>query len=168
MDSLHGEVMAGFGQGDRPRERELVLVNGFDEPEKEGAVRFYSGKTWQDVLAHLQSLKDEPVFGAAYFLEEWSVLSPPALAYYARAHLEFLWETLGDERPRAEFVFYLLGQLHQVVYMHKGSPFAEHQTNVLRRIVQLIAERAADPGLFEEFADDIKDSSEKLLCEMAE
>ena len=158
--------MAGFGHGGRPHEGDLVLLNGFDELEKEGAVSFYSGKTWQDVLAHLRRLKDEPVFGAAYFLEEWSVLSPPALAYYARAHLEFLWETLAEERPREEFVFYLLGQLHQVVYMHKGSPFTASQTNLLRRVVQFIAERAAEPGLFEEFRDSIKDSADRVLTEL--
>jgi hypothetical protein len=39
MDSLHKELMSTFGQGDRPRERELVLWNGFDDLEKESALR---------------------------------------------------------------------------------------------------------------------------------
>jgi hypothetical protein len=166
MDSLHREMMTGFGQGDRPHESELVLWNGFDQLVKEDAVRFYSGKTWPDVFAYLRGLKDEPLFRAAYFLEEWSVLSPPALAYYARAHLEFLWETLVQTQPDEEFTFHLLGQLYQVFYMHKGSPFNSLQTGLLRRMVQRIAEKAATAGSFEYYADDIKDWAEKVLAEM--
>jgi hypothetical protein len=97
LDSLLREVMTAFGQGERPeKEDELVLWDGFDQPTKEDAVRFYAGKTWLDVLAHLRTLKDEPLFRGAYFLEEWAVLNPPALAYYSRAHLEFLRETLAS------------------------------------------------------------------------
>jgi hypothetical protein len=158
--------MTGFGQGPRPDERELVVRDGFDELEKESAVRFYAGKTWSDVLAHLRALKDEPLFRAAYFLEEWSVLSPPALAYYARAHLEFLSETLATDRPDEEFVFHLLGQLYQVFYIHKGSPFTHAQTDLLRRVVQRIAEEATKPGLFEYFGDDIIESAKRVLTEM--
>ena len=166
MDLLHGEMITRFGQGNQPDESELVIWDGFDTPEKEGAVNFYAGKTWQDVLAHLRAMKDEPVFRAAYFLEEWTVLSPPALAYYARAHLEFLWETLADERPNDEFVFHLLGQLHQIVHMHKGSPFNAGQTDLLRRVVRWIAEKVADPSVFEDFRDDIEDWAEKVIAEL--
>ena len=75
MDSLLREIMTGFGQGERPEEGELVLWDGFDQLEKEDAVRFFSGKDWPDVLTYLRELKDEPVFSGAYFLEEWSVLN---------------------------------------------------------------------------------------------
>ena len=122
MESIHDEIKAAFGQGEKPHETEIVLWDGFDQLEKEGAVRFYSGKTWRDVLAHLRGLEDQPVFGGAYFLEEWAVLSPSALSYHARAHFEFLYETLASSRPDEEFVFHLLGQLYQVAYMYKGSP----------------------------------------------
>ncbi len=166
MDSLHRELMTAFGQGERPEEGELVLWDGFDQPDKENAVRFYSGKAWPDVLAHLRKLKDEPVFGGAYFLEEWSVLSPPALAYYARAHIEFLWETLAGAKPDEEFIFHFLGELYQVFYMHKGRPFSPAQTNLLRRVVERIGEKAAAPGLFEYYGDDIKLQAEKVLTGM--
>ena len=166
MDALHREMMTGFGQGDRPHDSALVLWDGFDQPNKEDAVRFYSGKTWTDVLAHLRGLKDEPIFGGAYFLEEWSVLSPPALVYYARAHFEFLWETLAQAPPNEEFIFHLLGQLYQVFYMHKGSPFNPAQTDLIRRVVQHIAEKAVEPGLFEYYGDDIWEWAEKVLAEM--
>ena len=165
MESLHSEMIAGVGQGDRPQEDELVLWNGLDLLVKEDAVHFYSGKTCEDVLAHLRSLKDEPLFRAAYYLEEWSVLSPPALAYYARAHFEFLWETLGQAQPDEEFVFHLLGQLYQVFYMHKGSPFNPAQTDLLRRVARQVGEKALE-GFFEDFGDDIWESAETVLAEM--
>ena len=166
MDSLHHEVTTAFGQGEQPAERELVLWDGFDRPTKEDAVRFFSGKAWPDVLAHLRGLKDEPVFRGAYFLEEWSVLSPPALAYYARAYLEFLPEALASAPPDEEFPFYFLGQLYQVFYMHKGSPFSPAQTKLLRRVVEGVRKRAAVPGSFEYWGDDIKLQAEQVLHEM--
>jgi hypothetical protein len=141
-----------------------VVHDGFDELEKADAVRFYAGKTWSDVLAHLRSLRAEPLFRAAYFLEEWSVLAAPALSYYARAHLEYLWETLVDERPDEEFVFHLLGQLYQVFYMHKGSPFSPAQTDLLRRAALWIADETAGPDVFEYFADDITASAKRFLA----
>jgi hypothetical protein len=166
MDQLHRDVMTAFGHGNRPRENELVVWDGFDEPEKERAVSFYGGKSWEDVLGYLRRLKDEPLFRAAYYLEEWSVLSPPALAYYARAHLEFLSETLTTAQPDREFVFHLLGQLHQVAYMHKGSPFSPVQTDLLRRVAQRVSAKAAVPGAFEEFTEDIRESADRVLREM--
>jgi hypothetical protein len=103
----------------------------------------------------LRSLKDEPVFGGAYFLEEWSVLSPRALAYYARAHLEFLLETRASAQTDEEFIFCFLGQLYQVV--HAGNPFHPAQTNLLRRVVEWIGEEAGD---------EIRLQAEKVLAEM--
>jgi len=74
----------------------------------------------------------------------------------ARAHLEFLWETLAEEQPDEEFVFHLLGQLYQVFFIHKGSPFSALQTDLLRRIVVWIPDEAAD----------IKESAGQVLREM--
>lgn len=166
MDSLYRELRIVFGQGEQPEERALVVWDGFDQPTKEDAVRFYSGKSWPDVLAHLRKLKDEPVFRGAYFLEEWSVLSPGALAYYARAHLDFLPETLAGTQRNEEFPFYFLGQLYQLFYMHKGTPFTSVQTSLLRRLVEWLAEMATTPGTFEYYAADIKLQAEKVLTEM--
>lgn len=166
MDSLHPEIATSFGRRERPHESELVRWDGFDQLEKECAVRFYSGKTWLDVLAHLRGLKDQPVFGAAYCLEEWSVLAPAALAYHARAHLEFLCETLATAHPDEEFVFRFLGQLYQVVYMHKGSPFSPAQTDLLRRVAQRIVEKAAAPGSFEDYGCDIIRQAQEFLAEI--
>lgn len=165
MESLHREIMTGFGHGERPEEGALVWQDGFDLPDKADAVRFYSGKTWADVLTHLRGLKDEPVFRGAYFLEEWSVLSPLALAYYARAHLEFLLETVPSAEPNEEFTFHFLGALHQVCYMHKGSPFNQGQTELLRQIVLWIGEKATT-GPFEYFGDDIKLSAGQVISEL--
>ena len=167
MDSLHHELMTAFGQGEPPEERELVLWDGFDQPTKEDAVRFFASKAWPDVLAHLRKLRDEPVFRGAYFLEEWSVLSPRALAYYARGHLDFLWETLASAQPDEEFTFYFLGQLYQVFHIHKGSPFNPAQTRLLRRVVERIGEQAT-AGSFEYFREDIKRQAESLLPKMGE
>jgi hypothetical protein len=165
-DTVHCEIATAFGQGERPNEDELVRWDGFDVPAKEDAVRFFSGKTWPDVLGHLQGLKHEQVFRGAYFHEEWSVLSPPALAYYARAYLEFLWDTLTTMEPDEEFVFYFLGALYQVFYIHEGSPFSAIQTRLLRRVVDWIDQKAAALECFDYFVDDIKRQADQVLAEI--
>lgn len=60
----------------------------------------------------------------------------------------------------------LLGQLYQVVHMHKGSPFNPAQTDLLRRVAQRIGEKAAAPGSFEYFEDDIICGVKGFLAEM--
>jgi hypothetical protein len=166
MDPLFSEIRTAFGQGERPDADDLVLWDGFDVPCKEDAVRFFSGKTWTRVLTHLQGLKEEPVFRAAYFLEEWTVLRPQPLAYYARAYLEFLTEALSSEQGNEEFVFAFLGALYQVSYMNKGSPFSPVQTRLLRRIVEEIGGLAKAGSSFEYFGEDIQRQAEQLLTEM--
>jgi hypothetical protein len=161
MDFLHDGITT-FGNGERPHENELVAWDGFDQLDKESALQFFSGKTWRDVLSHLRGLKEEPLFGAAYFLEEWTVLSPSSLAYYARAYVEHLRETLASPHPDEEFIFYFLGALCQVAHM--GTPFDPAQTSVLRTVVQ---QTAAASGALEYFADDIKHQAEQFLTATA-
>jgi hypothetical protein len=48
----------------------------------------------------------------------------------------------------------------------KGSPFNSAQTELLRRVEQWIAEKSAEPGLLEYFANDIEESAQKVLAEM--
>ena len=165
MDPLDCEFATAFGAGEPPVEHELVIWDGFDQLEKEDAVRFFQGKAWTDVLAYLQGLRDEPLFRGRYYHEEWSVLAPSALAYYARAYLEFLREALAEDENE-EFVFYFLGALYQVFYIHKGSPFTAAQTDLLRRIIERVGEIAASLDAFDYFVDDIKLQADKVLTEM--
>jgi len=144
MNLLSLDIAANFGEGCQPRSSALVLSDGFDQLDKHSAVQFYGGKTWSDVLEHLRSLGDEPVFGAAYYLEEWSVLSKEALPYYLRAHLEFMIETLSSPQPDEDFLSLFFHQLYQVIFMHKGSPFNTVQTVLLQRIASSVAENAND------------------------
>ena len=50
--------------------------------------------------------------------------------------------------------------------MHKGSPFNQAQTNSLRRVVERIGEKAAAPGSFEYYGEDIRLQAAKVLTEM--
>jgi len=122
--------MTAFGQAAQPEARDLVLWDGFDELDKKGAVAFYAGKHWLDVLAFLR--RPSLMVGAHAFLEEWSVLTPPAIVYYARAYFEYLLETASSAEPNEEFIFYLLGRLLEVY--RAGSPFDATQTDFIRRV----------------------------------
>ena len=56
--------------------------------------------------------------------------------------------------------------MYQVVYMHKESPFSPGQTQLLRRVVERIGEKAAVAGSFEYYGDDIRLQAERILAEM--
>ena len=156
--------MTAFGQpGAQPEERDLVCWDGFDELDKKGAVAFYAGKHWLDVLAFLRDRR--LLVGAHAYLEEWSVLTPPAIVYYARAYFEYLLETASSTEPNEEFIFYFLGRLLEL--FRAGSPFDAAQTDFIRRVVGWIGERAAEPGVFEYFGDDIRQDAEEMLAAMA-
>ena len=144
MHKLRNEIAHYFPGGLKPGAGSLVISDGFDELEKQGAITFYAGKSWDDALAHLRGLKHEPVFGGAYYLEEWSVLSVSALSYYMRAHLEFLLDQLDSKNPDELFVHSFIGALYQIAYMHKGSPFSQEQTIFLRKLAEAVAQDARD------------------------
>ena len=149
MNSFLALISEHFGN--RNPNNQVVDWNGYDQLEKESAVKFYKGKTWQQVLKHLKDLDEEPVFKAAYYLEEWSVLNSIALEYYLRAHLEYLFSTLEKAEPDEEFIFNFFGQLYQVVYMHKGSPFTQGQTTLIKQIVNFAIEKIRNDGKFDLF-----------------
>lgn len=157
MDQLLSEVRRLFGSGRVPSTDALVKWDGFDQFEKECAVRFYSGKTWEDVLLHHRS-------GGTHELEEWSVLHEPSLSYYGRAHLEYLFNTAGSSTPDDDFVSQLFHQLYQLVYMHKGSPFTPTQTDLLVRIAKAIPVVAIERGV-ESLIDDYVLHNIKLYLE---
>ena len=162
IESLRREIASSFGRGDPPRVHELVRWDGFDQLDKEDAVAFYSGKTWEDVLAHLRGIAS-----ADYQLEEWSVLSREALPYYLRAHLEYLVETLAEPECDEEFVHYLFFELRQVVSDDDGSPFDPVQTRVLELVAQEVAAVMADrqePDFF--WAADIKEEVAGFVAEL--
>lgn len=166
MDTLRNEVANYFGREGQPSVNGLVITDGFDELEKERAIAFYAGKSWTDVLHHLHGLKNEPVFGATYYLEEWSVLSKESLRYYLRAHLEFLFENLYCNNPDEEFIASFVFQLYQVIYMHKGSPFSPEQTLFLKKVATVIAENAKDQKRFEYAGNDIIENVKQFLAEL--
>lgn len=135
MDKLRAKIAQYFPAVSRPGSHSLVVDDGFEGLEKNGAMAFYADKSWEEVLKHLRNLKNEQVFGAAYYLEEWSVLSDTALSYYIRAHLEYLIDQLNGKNSDVLFVLYFIGQLYQVAYIHKGSPFSQEQTAFLKEMV---------------------------------
>ena len=157
------ETTESFGQGERPEPNGIVIRDGFDEIEKEDSVVFYACKSWQEVLAHLREQQ-----AAAYFLEEWSVLSPEALAYYLRGHLEYLSETLTSTHPDEEYVFQFFGALYQVIFIHKGSPFSVHQTDLLKRLAEDTSLRATDEKKFPFYSHDIANAAAQFLSELAQ
>lgn len=163
MTTLLSNLSAYFGQGKPPPRSDLVIPDGCDPFEKEDAVAFYNGKTWQDVLTYLQGLKSNPINGAAYYLEEWSVLGPVSMAYYLRAHLEYLLATLTSVTPDTDFVLHLLVEIQQALRINKQNPFTADQNELLKQLAQHICDLAAKKYLFAYQESDIENFARQLL-----
>lgn len=166
MADLRKEIANHFGNESKPSTDSLVLNDGFENLKKERAIKFFSGKTWSDVLSHLRNLKYEPIFGAAYYFEEWSVMSKKSASYYLRAYLEFLSENLYEDNPDEEFICCFFYALYDVIYMNKDSPFTSEQTILLKKIAEYIEKMAKDQNRFEYAGDHILDNTGKFLSEL--
>jgi hypothetical protein len=133
-----------------------VKWDGFDVLEKEAAGDYFAGKTWADVLHGFDC--------GRYFLEEWAVLSPPALRYFARAYLEHFLDEFYSDNPECGFLQFFALELYQVIYIHKGSPFNPEQTVVLKRVALVASQEAR--SRFEFFGEDIARNAEQFLAEL--
>ena len=156
MNELRSEIQTHFGTGRPPDRDSLVQWNGFDVLEKETAVEYFAGKTWVDVLHGFD-------YGR-YFLEQWAVLSAPALSYFARAYLEHFLDEFYSDNPECGFLQFFAHELYQVIYMHKGSPFNSEQTSVLKRVALVASQEAR--SRIEVFGDDIARNAEQFLAEL--
>ena len=164
MSTLLNEIRSNFGLNSSVETNDHIVVwDGYDELEKKSAVNFFSRKSWKEIYNHLYVLNGN---GGAYYLEEWSVLSFPALSHYGRAYLEFMIETLNSEKPDEEFVIFFIGQLYQVIYMHKGSPFSLVQTEIIKELVQYAVKKSENKECFEYFSNDIKEAGTKFFNEL--
>lgn len=132
LESLRTEIEQAFQSKFPPRTDELVVRDGCDALDKLRAIDFYNKKSWEDVLRYLRTSP------AGYsYLEEWSALSPKALAYYLRAYLEFLAEVLTGQNDSQEwYVSEIFHWLYQMVYMHKGSSLSPEQISVVVKIAE--------------------------------
>lgn len=138
----------------------LVDWDGYDELEKKSAVHFFSKKDWKRILYHLHE-------GNAYYLEEWSVLNNVNLDYYARAYFEHWIDNLNSDNPDEEYIYFLIGELYQIIYMHKGSPFSSTQTEVIKRLVQLSILQAENKQRFEYYSNDIIENGRQFFSELS-
>lgn len=164
MHSFRAAVAESFGKGTHPTPHDLIVWDGMDQLDKEEAQCFFQNKKWENVLTYLQGLG--PV-SAAYFLEEWIVLAPNAISYYARAYIEYLIETLSSDDPDVDFVSNLFGQLYQLTYMYKGHlPFAESQIQLLVAICYAAAAIASKDELSSYWEHDIEEQIQKFLQEL--
>jgi hypothetical protein len=162
LESLRAEVKTYFQYRAKPRKEELVVWDGFDELDKPSAVDFYNGKSWEDVLHYLQ----DPTVGN-FYLEEWAVLGPQALAYYLRAYWEFLIETLSSqEGPDEGYVSELFHWLYQMIYMHKGSPLNPEQTAAIVKIAEHVTVEIQDYQRFPEIGEHISRNIDMFLQEL--
>lgn len=162
LESLRAEIKNYFQYRAKPCQQELVVWDGFDELDKSSAVNFFNGKSWEDVLHHLQ----DPAVGN-FYLEEWAVLGPQAMAYYLYAYLEFLIETLSSqEGPNEGYVSELFHWLYQIIYMHRGTPLNFQQTACVVKIAEHVTVEFQDYQRFPEMGEQISGNIGKFLQEL--
>jgi hypothetical protein len=159
MCNFYSEIKVLFGKPSFTlKGNSLIEDDSYDLLEKEEAIKYFSNKSYADVLKDLHL--------GSYYLEEWSVLNTTALNYYARAYFEYLLEALDNKEPDEEFIFFLMGALYQLIYMHKGSPFSSEQTDLIIKLVKHTAIKAENQECFEYFSNDIKENIQEFFNEL--
>ena len=163
---LNNEVKSVFPTKHAPNANQLVIVDGLDVLEKEGAVEFFSGKSLQDVLEHLRSRKGDVLAGADYRLEEWSVLKPSSRYYYLRGYLEYLLETLSENDPDADYISDIFHQLYQTVFMYGADAYNDEQEGLLRKIAGFTIVTIENHVTLDDSRDDIANNINLFLSEL--
>lgn len=147
-----------------PSTAALVKNDGWDELDKDAALRFFPGKSWQDLLNHLRSIDNHPTLGACFMLEEWSVLEPPAISYYARAYLEHLIDTVESEDPDDRYIHEFFGSLYQIVYSARHESMPEAEWEIFSHVAHCIADRQWATSIDADYAPE---SARIFLAELA-
>jgi hypothetical protein len=111
------EIEDCFAADNFPTESELLLHDGFDELEKVYAQKSFPGLDWLTLFNELKS-RTRP--GVSNLLEEWTILQPKGICYYARPLLLYLVTSLRDSTADDEFVGFLFWSLHSIL-KQKGS-----------------------------------------------
>ncbi len=166
MIKLQKEVESCFKTRHKAGTDQVVIFDGFDALEKEGAVKFFSRKTKKDVLEYLQSRKGDMIAGGDYQLEEWSVLKQNARYYYLQAYLEFLLETQSENEPDEGYISDFFHQLYQTVYMYGREAYSNDQKALLRKISTYTLETVKKHTGIEYWGDDVKDNVDMFLSEL--
>lgn len=144
---------------------QLVTLNGSDLLDKEEALSFFSGKSWNDVLAHLQSLDSQWIASAEYRLEEWCVLDTNARHYYTPAYLEFLLHTLSKNDPNGRYISELFHALYQTMFMYGHDVFNSTQKSLIRQLGEYTLERTSSTTELEDWKQDIDLNIKALISE---
>lgn len=163
---LQKEIGSAFGTKHVPNTKQLVVADGFDVFEKERAVEFFSGKSLNDVLAHLQARMFDPLAGGDYQLEEWSVLKPSARYYYMQAYLAFLHETLSSSEPDGGYVSDFFHQLYQTVFMYGSDAYCDKQETLLRNLATYTLKTVQGHEGIDDWSDDIAENINFFLAEL--
>ena len=73
---------------------------------------------------------------------------------------------LANPQPDGEYIYFFLGQLYQVIYMHKGSPFSAGQTHFLEEVARALIHQASNEIRFEYYGEGIQEQALKFLSEL--
>jgi hypothetical protein len=147
-----------------PFRNTLVVFDGFDQLEKEAADAFFRGMHWTEMVTYLREIEGSLSRGGAFMLEEWAVLEPEPLEYYARAYLEYFVDTLEREVPNLDFLYSFFGELYQLVYMGQYHRLGEPQRETLAMIAHLIVDDWREVSC--EDRESVSTSAQRFLAEL--
>ncbi|MGH9896885.1 MAG: hypothetical protein ACREA0_33780, partial [bacterium] len=120
-----------------PSGADLVVFDGFDQLDKESAVRDFSGRTRGEVTRLIGGDPSSGI-GGLWGIEELEVLEPPALQYYLEPFLRFL--IAAEYSKPDEFTFWLSYHLSEVIRRRGPEIFTAAQREVLEEIATHLAD----------------------------
>jgi hypothetical protein len=126
-----------FAADNCPTESELLLHDGFDELAKADAQKSFLGLDWLTLLNELK-LRTRP--GVSNLLEEWTILQPKGICYYARSLLLYLVASLSDSTADDEFVGFFFWSFLSILKQKGYKIFSSSQIALLVKLCEFARE----------------------------
>jgi hypothetical protein len=123
-------IAAAFPDRGVPPEASIVTFDGWDQLDKESAVRAFAGKTREQIDALIG--KGPRGFEGLWGIEELEMLEPPALQYYVAPFLRVMVVHQSSEPD--DFSHFLAYQLSEILKRRGSSAFTEEQRELLADI----------------------------------
>lgn len=130
--SLESLIRIHFNASKIPTQNELVKFDGFDQLEKESAVKRFLGKSWEEVYNKIVS---HGGFGTGSDIEELLVMEPYGLQYYLKSYLLYCIKSEAEPRYENETVHFLIWTLREIFRIRGVQVFTVEQRPLIRQFV---------------------------------
>ncbi|MDH3700466.1 MAG: hypothetical protein OEU46_04055 [Alphaproteobacteria bacterium] len=126
------DIDAAFGSDAVPSLGEFVDFDGFDELDKEYAVREFLGKSQDEFYQNIKT----GTFGSISAIESWAVLKHSALIFYMAPYLKYIAYDIDDDPNEDETVHFFFYYFNEYIRIYGPIPLDRRQCEVLLALIE--------------------------------